>query len=86
MSPTILGKLTQKEGIFKPEMKDFRCMIDCVLIDNNYNGKTFNIYYSDIPKNKKEFVKAKYTVATKGVIAVKIIDMLGEEFLWTSQE
>ena len=81
ISPTILKRLSNEEGLFKNEIKDFRAMIDCVLIDNNYNGKIFNIVYSDVPKKKKDLVNGSYEIEVKGKVAIKIIDMLGEECL-----
>ena len=59
-------------------------MIDTVLIDTNYNNNTFNITYSDVPEKKTDLVEGKYEIeipADKAKIAVKIIDMLGEEVL-----
>ena len=81
ISPTIIKRLSNDKGIFTPEIKDFRSMIDCVLIDNNYNGDIFNIIYSDVPTKKKDLVQGSYKIELKGKIAVKIIDMLGEEII-----
>ena len=79
VSPTITKRLYHDQGIFAPEIQEFREMIDCVLIDNAYDKKVFNVVYSDVPKKKKELIKGKYQITVKGKIAVKIIDMLGEE-------
>ena len=61
-------------------------MIDVVLIDTDYDGDVFKIGFSDIPKKKNDFVKGDYELEisekpTK--VALKIIDMLGEEVLVT---
>jgi len=59
-------------------------MIDTVLIDTNYNDNTFHIVYSDVPEKKNVLVNGKYEMeipAEKVKIAIKIIDMLGEEVL-----
>lgn len=59
-------------------------MIDYVLIDTNYDGKTFHIVYSDVPKKKDDLIKGKYELEIsekRTKIAVKIVDMLGEEVL-----
>ena len=80
-----MKRLEKERSLFDEHIKDFRSQIDMVLIDNDYNGKIFNIYRSDIPEKKKDFVKANYEVpiATPDAkIAIKIIDMLGEE-TWT---
>lgn len=67
-----------------PEKDFFAQLIDVVLIDTDYNGKVFNITYSDVPEKKKDLVDGKYELdipKKKTTIALKIIDMLGEEVL-----
>ncbi len=84
ISPTIIQRLNIDNKLFKVKIPDFRCMIDTVLIDNNYDGKTFHIVCSDVPQRKDDLVKGKYEIETpssKTRIAVKIIDMLGEEVI-----
>jgi len=56
-----------------------------VLIDSNYNGNSFNITLSDVPEKKKDFVIGEYEIelsSPAAKVAVKIIDMLGEEYLF----
>lgn len=84
ISPTIIERLSQQAGLLKPKIDDWRCMVDCVMIDPNYDGKVFNVSLSDVPEKKTDFVVGKYELpapagATK--VAVKIIDMLGEDIL-----
>ncbi len=84
ISPTIIERLNIDNKLFKVKIPDFRSMIDTVLIDNNYDGKTFHIVYSDVPERKNDLVKGKYEIevnSSKCKIAIKIIDMLGEELL-----
>jgi len=84
ISPTIIERLNIDSGLLKVKIPDFRCMIDTVLIDTNYDGKTFHIIYSDVPEKKDDLVKGKYEIelpSPKAKVAVKIIDMLGEEAL-----
>jgi len=84
ISPTIIERLNIDSTLFKVKIPDFRSMIDCVLIDTNYDGRTFHIVYSDVPEKKDDFIKGKYELevsAVKTKIAVKIVDMLGEELL-----
>jgi len=84
ISPTIIERLNIDNKLFKVKIPDFRSMIDTVLIDTNYNNNTFNIIYSDVPEKKTDLVEGKYEIeipADKAKIAVKIIDMLGEEVL-----
>ncbi len=85
ISPTIIARLNSEENLFSVEIKDFRSMIDTVLIDTDYDGKTFNICYSDVPEKKEDLIKGVYelTVPNKKsfVVVVKIIDMLGEEVI-----
>ena len=82
ISPTILARMDIDRTIFDEQIDDFRAQIDCVLIDTDYTGEHFTIVKSDVPKKKEDFVKRKYTVLLPrpdARIAVKIIDMLGEE-------
>ncbi len=84
ISPTIIERLNIDNKLFKVKIPDFRAMIDCVLIDTNFDGNTFHIVYSDAPEKKTDLVKGKYEIEIskeKTKIAVKIIDMLGEEVL-----
>jgi hypothetical protein len=57
-------------------------MVDCVMIDADYDGKLFNVCLSDVPEKKTDVVSGKYELPApkaKTKVAVKIIDMLGEE-------
>lgn len=88
ISPTIIERLNIDNKLFKVKIPDFRCMIDTILIDNNYNSKTFHVVYSDVPKRKDDLVKGEYEIeipGSKTKVAVKIIDMLGEEVLVTKE-
>ena len=58
------------------------------MIDSAYNGQVFNITVSDVPEKKSDLVTGKYELpATQGksTVAVKIVDMLGEELLITKE-
>ncbi|MDP2038598.1 MAG: site-specific DNA-methyltransferase, partial [Ignavibacteria bacterium] len=84
ISPTILERLNLDENLFKVKIPDFRSMIDVVLIDNNYDGSLFNIAYSDVPEKKNDLINGTYEIDLTNKdskIAIKIIDMLGEEVL-----
>lgn len=88
ISPTIIERLNMDNKLFKIKIPDFRSMIDTVLIDNNYNGKTFHIVYSDVPEKKDDLIKGEYEIEileNNTVVAVKIIDMLGEEVIITEE-
>ncbi|HNW89732.1 MAG TPA: hypothetical protein PKN48_08700, partial [Bacteroidales bacterium] len=77
-------RLNIDSKLFQAQIKDFRSQIDVVLIDTDYNGEVFNICISDVPEKKSDFVKGKYEFAIKNkdsIIAIKVIDMLGEEVL-----
>lgn len=63
-----------------------RAMVDCMMIDPAYDGHIFNVVLADVPEKKTDFVAGKYELpAPNGetTVAVKIIDMLGEEVLVT---
>ncbi len=77
-------RLEEQAGILKPKIDDWRAMVDCVMIDPAYNGEAFNVALSDIPQKKDDLVSGRYELpAPEGDtrVAVKIIDMLGEEVL-----
>ena len=81
-SPTILVRIDIDRTIFDEQIDDFRAQIDCVLIDTDYTGEHFTIVESDVPEKKDDFVEERYTVTLPrpdARVAVKIIDMLGEE-------
>jgi DNA modification methylase len=61
---------------------DWRSTVDCVLIDLNYNGKAFRMDYADLPQAPLT-IKTTYRPRTSGRVAVKIVDLLGNEVLVT---
>ncbi len=84
VSPTIIERLKQQKGVLTPEITDWRAMVDCVLIDPSYDGLVFNIALSDAPAKKDDLVEGTYELLAPHeptTVAVKIIDMLGEEVL-----
>ena len=86
ISPTILARMDIDRTIFDEQIDDFRAQIDCVLIDTDYTGEHFKIVESDVPKKKEDFVKGEYTFSlprSDARVAIKIIDMLGEETIIT---
>jgi hypothetical protein len=56
-------------GMVSPRIKDWRSMVDCVMINADYDGEVFNVPPSDVPETKD---------AEETTVAVKIIDMLEE--------
>lgn len=86
ISPTILARMDIDRTIFDEQIDDFRAQIDCVLIDRDYTIEYFKIDVSDVPEKKNDFVKGEYKVTLprpEARVAVKIIDMLGEETVVT---
>ena len=87
ISPTILARLEiDRTELFDEHIDDFRAQIDCILIDTDYTGEHFTIVESDMPGKKENFVEGEYTVSLPrpgARVAVKIIDMLGEEMVVT---
>ncbi len=77
-------KMLQKDE--KAKVEDFRQVIDSVAIDTDYDGKLFNAEVMDFP-TKKEIIKVKYEweykKSGKNTVAVKIVDVLGEEYFET---
>lgn len=88
ISPTIIERLKQQEGVFVPRIDDWRQMVDSVMIDPAYDGRVFNIVVSDVPEKKDDLVKGEYELQApdgKTLVAVKTTDMLGEEVLVTKE-
>jgi DNA modification methylase len=93
LSPTIVERLEMDMPLFKATITDWRAMVDCVMIDTAYDGGpdgsgVFNIARSDVPERKDDLVAGRYELeAPEGetTVAVKIIDMLGEEVLVTEE-
>lgn len=59
-------------------------MLDVVLIDTSYDGEVFDITLSDVPERMDDLVGGLYELPTpdgEPAVAVKIVDMLGEEVL-----
>jgi len=56
------------------------------MIDPAYNGEVLNIALTDVPEKKNDLVLGTYDLpaadaSSKSIVAVKIIDVLGEEIL-----
>ncbi len=86
ISPSIIERLHKQAGLLKPKIDDWRAMVDCVMLDLDYDGKVFRIGLSDVPERKTDLVAGRYeipAVRNGATVAVKIIDMLGEEVLVT---
>jgi hypothetical protein len=88
ISPTILERLSQQAGLLKPKIDDWRAMVDCVMIDPAYDGKVFKVALSDVPEKKTDLLAGRYELSAPNgntTVAVKIIDMLGEEVMVTKE-
>jgi DNA modification methylase len=86
ISPSVIERLQTEAGLLQPKIDDWRAMVDCVLIDPDYDGQVFRIALSDVPERKTDLVAGHYDVTVgRGprTVAVKVVDMLGEEVLVT---
>ncbi len=84
VSPTVLRRLATTSGVVSPIVDDWRSTVDAILIDSNYDGDVLNVVESDTPLKRVNTVKGEYTIALAtpdAVVAVKIVDVLGEETL-----
>lgn len=82
VSPSIIARLDLQEGIFRAQIPDWRAVVDCILIDADHDGAVFNVTLADVPERKQDLVAGRYELAAPplgSVVAVKVIDMLGEE-------
>lgn len=86
VSPTIMQRLNLDQGIFRAQITDWRAVVDCILIDTQYDDQVFNVTLADVPARKQDLVSGRYElpVPPEGAkVAVKVIDMLGEELVVT---
>jgi DNA modification methylase len=86
ISPSILQRLEMDLPLFKAKITDWRSMVDCMMIDTAYDGSVFHVALSDVPEKKDDLISGSYELAApdgETTVAVKIIDMLGEEVLVT---
>lgn len=90
-SPILMRKLELEnekvnDAKDKARVADFRQIIDSVTIDVDYDGKLFNAEIMDLPE-KKEIIATTYDYTYekggKYRVAVKIVDVLGEEYFET---
>lgn len=86
VSPTIMQRLNLEQGVFRAQITDWRAVVDCILIDTQYDGQVFNVALADVPERKQDLVNGRYELPAPpsgSTVAVKIIDMLGEELVVT---
>lgn len=86
VSPSIIQRLNMEQGVFRAQITDWRAVVDCLLIDTQYDGQVFNVVLADVPERKQDLVNGRYELPASHVgptVAVKIIDMLGEELIVT---
>lgn len=90
-SPILMRKLElENEKVIdkktQAKVEDFKQIIDSVAIDVDYDGKLFNAEIIDLP-SKKGLIKAEYSYtyekAGENTVAIKIVDVLGEEYFET---
>ena len=90
-SPLLMRKLElENEKMLdkkaQAKVEDFKQVIESVAIDTDYDAKLFNAEIIDLP-DKKEVIKAqyKYNYPKRGeyTVAIKIVDVLGEEYFET---
>ena len=90
-SPILIQKIKlENEKRLKEDsearVEDFKQIIDSVSIDVNYDGKLFNAEIMDLP-DKKSMITGQYAydypAKGKYSVAIKIIDVLGEEYFET---
>jgi DNA modification methylase len=82
VSPSIIARLDLQEGVFRASIPDWRAVVDCVLIDSQHDGEIFSVTLADVPARKQDLVAGRYELPAPpagATVAVKVIDMLGEE-------
>ncbi len=84
ISPTVIKRFNLEGSLLQKVIKDFRSMIDFVLIDPDYDGRTFKSVFVDIPEKKQDLIRGIYKIkipAGKVKVAVEIVDVLGGELV-----
>ncbi|WP_374658302.1 site-specific DNA-methyltransferase [Inhella sp.] len=84
VSPTIMQRLNLEQGVFRAQITDWRAVVDCILIDTQYDGEVFSVTLADVPERKQDLVSGCYELPAPpagSTVAVKVIDMLGEELV-----
>ena len=86
ISPVLLKKLAIENKGKTDEQKvlieDWKTIVDSIAIDYNYDGKLFNAEHIDLADKKTLVVgtyKRSYETAGVYTVAIKAIDILGEE-------
>ena len=70
--------LLKKLSLQKTAVREWRELVDTVMVDFNYDGAVFTPTVVDVPEDG-EFVKGEYAIPEgAGTIRVKITDLLGE--------
>jgi len=84
ISPTVVRRLRQQAGGKDVQIQQWQAMVDSVIIDPAFDGTLFQGKLADVPLKKRDLVVGTYEVegpAEEITVAVKIIDVLGEELL-----
>lgn len=84
ISPTIITRLELDATLFRARVPDWRALVDCIMVDPSYDGEVFNVALADIPERKADLVAGRYELpapASPARVAIKLVDMLGEEVL-----
>ncbi len=85
-APSILQRLNMEDGLFRAQIEDWRAVVDCVMVDPDHDGSLFSVALSDVPTRKQDLIEGHYVLPAPrpgATVAVKIIDMLGEECVVT---
>jgi DNA modification methylase len=81
-SPVLAKSLGFIKKQLGEKIPDFRCMIDAVVIDPDYDGSVFHGSFADVPLKKDGLVNGTYEFSVPkehGMIGVKVIAVTGEE-------
>lgn len=84
MSPLVVRRLSEVSGVLSPVVRDWRSTVESVAIDPDYNGEVFRAALIDCPEARATYVSGEYQFEADRVgddIAVKVLDVLGEEAL-----
>ncbi len=83
VSPQVVAWRAQSQDA-APSIADWRTVVDSVMIDPAYDGAIFRPTHVDAPRKRADLVQGCYEVPVDPgavVVAVRIIDVFGEEVL-----
>ena len=84
VSPSIIARLQSAGGHLPRPDPRLACRGGLRADRRGHDGKVFNVTLADVPERKQDLVAGRYELPAPpagAMVAVKMVDMLGEELL-----